>query len=466
MPWWRQMVDRFDRPEPVRTEQYVPRRFGLEETAALIEEVVHGGLGAADPGWRMVTDELTGTLIITASPTEHVEIQALLDRLEGTELGPRKPLRAFTLKNRQVSEVLALLQGLLDAGVLAEEQPVTGSESADTAVRGATAEILMARPPPRAVQGEIGTSPVSLAADEGSNRILAFGPASLLDQVGMLVETLDVRNAQVLVETLVVVLNEDETKALGVELQGLRAEGDAQIGLASLFGLGSPNPTSLALPAATGAGFSTTVLDPGDFSAVVRALETLTEGRSLTIPKVLVNNNAQATLDSTLQTPYASTNASTTVATTSFGGTFDAGTAISVKPQVADGDLVVIEYSVSLSRFTGESADPTLPPPRQETKLQSVVTVPDGHTIVIGGLEIESESDRVSEVPILGDLPIVEHLFQDRSRIQGKSRFYVFLKCTVMRSQSFEDLKYESGEIMAAVDVDDGWPKLEPRVIR
>ena len=63
------------------------------------------------------------------------------------------------------------------------------------------------------------------------------------------------------------------------------------------------------------------MLDPGSFSAAVRALETINKGRSVTMPKVLVNNNQKAVLDSVLQTPYSSTNASTTVATTSFGGT-------------------------------------------------------------------------------------------------------------------------------------------------
>ena len=463
--WWADMIERFDRPEPVYTQQYTPRRFGLLETAGLIEEVVRGRTGPEEPGaWRMVSDQLTGTLVITASPSQHREVQELLNRLENTEFGARKPLRAFTLRNRQVSEVLELLQALLEAGVLV--QPDDPGPDGEPPVKSVTSPVPATFRPPGQVRKGENEPEVTLTADEGTNRILAFGPASLLDQVGGLIETLDVRHAQVLVETLVVVLNEDQTRALGVELQGLRAEGDAIVGLASLFGLGSPDPTSLALPAASGTGFSTTVLDPGDFSAVVRALATLSEGRSLTVPKVLVNNNAEANLDSTLQTPYASTNASNTVATTSFGGTFDAGTSITVKPQIADGDQIVMDYSVSLSRFTGEAADPNLPPPRQETKLQSTVTVPDGYTIVIGGLEIDSETDTVAEVPVLGQIPLIEHLFQDRSRTESKSRFFVFLRCTVMRSGSFEDLKFTSEESMAAADVDDGWPKLEPRVIR
>ena len=80
-----------------------------------------------------------------------------------------------------------------------------------------------------------------------------------------------------------------------------------------------------------------------DFSALLRALETVNRGRTLTIPKVLITNNQQAVLDSTVQTPYASVNATTTVATTSFGGTFDAGTSITVKPQVADADQILLE---------------------------------------------------------------------------------------------------------------------------
>ena len=62
------------------------------------------------------------------------------------------------------------------------------------------------------------------------------------------------------------------------------------------------------------------VLSPGDFSVVLKALQTLNKGRTLSLPKVLVNNNQQATLDSVLQQPFVSVNASNTVATTSFGG--------------------------------------------------------------------------------------------------------------------------------------------------
>jgi len=199
---------------------------------------------------------------------------------------------------------------------------------------------------------------------------------------------------------------------------------------------------------------------------VVRALESVNQGRSLTTPKVLVDNNAKAALDSVLQTPYAATNASNTVATTSLGGTLDAGTRVSVKPQVADGGQILLEYTVSLSSFVGEPPGEGLPPPRQENKLESVVTIPDGFTVVLGGLEIETQGDASERVPWLGEIPLLGVLFQDRSKTSTRSRFYVFLRCSVRRDELFEGLKYASARELGAADVDDGTPVLRPRVMR
>ena len=79
--------------------------------------------------------------------------------------------------------------------------------------------------------------------------------------------------------------------------------------------VGAPSTAAGAIATPTGAGFSGVVLDPGSFSVLLRALETQDKGRTVTLPKVLVENHGQAMLDSVLESPYLSTNASTTVAT-------------------------------------------------------------------------------------------------------------------------------------------------------
>jgi general secretion pathway protein D len=425
----------------------------------------------------MVTDELTGTLVVTATPTQHKAIQGLLERLESVAQGPRRPMRSFPIKHRGVEELRDLLQSMLDAGALkgaasdgeggkSKDMPPPPSASPGTTPQGPTAPLQTPNPVVHSIQSNELGEKVILTADKPTNRLIAMGEGRVLEQLAKLIAELDVKSSQVLVEALVVSLTDDQTKELGVELQSEGKSGDLRFRLSSLFGLGSPDPGSGVLLPASGTGFSGVVLNPGDYSAVVHALETLNKGRTLTIPKVLVNNNQQAQLNSVLQTPYASTNASTTVATTSFGGTQDAGTQISVTPQITDGDQLLLDYSVSLSSFVGTAANAALPPPRQENKLKSTVTVPDGYTVVVGGLEVNSEADAKSQIPILGDIPLLGALFQSRRTDLSKSRFFIFLHCSVLRASDFDDLKYASEKDLATTKLDDGFPRVEPRVIR
>jgi general secretion pathway protein D len=436
---WHGWIERFDRPDAVLTRNYVPTRFGLAETAKLIEEVI----GSKPLGWRLVQDELTGSLLITAPFGAHAEIEALLERLEATDLGLSRDLRSYSVSHRDVEELLDLLAGLMDKG-----GSIPNPEGGPV--------------PPRSVDPAEG---LTLTADKSTNRILAYGEVHLLGQLEQLIEVLDVEHPQVLVEVLVVSLSESEMVDLGVELRYSGEIGGTAAEVASLFGLGSPALSSGAIPSPTGSGATGVVLDPGRFSAVVRALEAVNQGRSMTIPKVLVANHQDAQLNSVLQTPFLSTAASNTVATTSLGGTSDAGTSIRVTPHILDGDRLRLEYSVSISSFVGDSADPALPPPRQENLLDSTVVVPDGHTVVVGGVDIETESEATSRVPLLGQIPILGRLFRSNSKSKTRTRFYVFLRCNILTS-GFEQLRYVSQGARTEAGVPNGYPVMRPRIIR
>src|SRR5262249_153279 len=161
---------------------------------------------------------------------------------------------------------------------------------------------------------------------------------------------------------------------------------------------------------------------------VLRALQTINKGRSLSMPRLLVANNQQETLDSVLTQPYASTNASNTVTTTSFGGAQDAGTQVTLKPQIAAGDHLNLEYSVSLSAWVGAGASANLPRPKQQNKVQSAASLPDGYTVAVGGIELNAEGQGISQVPGLGNLPIIGEAFKNRSKTASRSRFYIFIR--------------------------------------
>ncbi len=503
---WEDVLAAVDQREPMDRRTYPITAFGLKEVSSLIEQTVRthaGGTGLTftDDRWRLIADDLTGTLIITATPSQHEQIKELLDRLNETPLEARRPVRSFKVRHRAVSEVVRVIEDLVRAGVLdsapaavdasglspVQATQVTlrpfapgggSSSSADATAPGALLRSETGQTPSSANANAVSSAsrrggrgdsqPLTLTADEATSTIIAVGEPRLLAQREQLIPTLDVRQPQVMLEALLVSLSDSQTLDFGAELERLRLSGDIALRLSSLFGLSTAGTSGgeRTRTVGDGAGFTGVVLDPGDFSVVVRALETVNKGRTLSHPKVLVNNNQQASFSSTLEQPFASTNASNTVATTSFGGSQSAGTTISVKPQIAEGDHLVLTYSVSLSSFVGAAASANVPPPRQQNSVQSIATIPDGYTVVVGGLELTNSGDGRSQVPIVGDIPLIGELFKNQSKTGGRQRFYVFLRATVLRSTNLEDLKYLSDLDAGAAAVPSEWPVVEPRVIR
>lgn len=403
-------------------------------------------------------------------------------------------MRSFVIRNRSVLEMLSLLREMLGAGVLeiaAEEGDEAGTSAAPALTapdigrtdrpidpRGGPPVSVTSQPRPttaplvrglgrrgstRVVTPDAG---VVLTADEATSTIIAVGDARALAQIERLIRQLDVRQPQVMLEVLMVSLSESQSLALGVELQQeLDLGGDTRATLASLFGLAQRGADGIP-GVGSGAGFTGLVLNPGDFSVVLRALETLNDGRSMSMPRMLVGNNEQANFSSVLQQPFATVNTGTATTTTSFGGTLDAGTIATVRPQIAAGDHLILEYSVQLSSFVGASAGEGLPPPKQTNSVSSRVTIPDGHTVVVGGLELLTDAEAESRVPGIGGIPLVGELFKNRSKNHSRDRFFVFIRANVMRHNGFEDLKYLSATDRAAAGVGDGWPQVEPRMIR
>jgi general secretion pathway protein D len=428
-----------------------------------------GGLGQ---GFKLVADELTGAFVLTATPARHQKVVELLERLDAEAPIEGQPIRTFSTRNRSAVELADVLNRLIGTGFLSPGAPVPGIAPPMSAVTPFP-EIVPVLPPVANQATPLPVlvlaadrSKVILTADAVTNTLLATGEAHLLDKVGELVKALDVMTSQVMLEVLILNLSDNDTVDLGVEIRALK-DNSATIILSSLFGLGVPNPTAPAPPVPSVlSGFTGVVLDPGNYGVLVHALQVLNKGRALNIPKVLVNSNQRATLTSVLQTPFLSTNATNVVATTSFGGTQDAGTTIEVRPQIAQADHLVLEYSIVLSTFVGPSTDPSLPPPRQQNNLKSVATIPDGYTVALGGLETTSETVGTSQVPFLGKLPVIGWLFRSKSAVNSHSRFYVFIRASILRSADFQYLKFMSDVGRHDVDLEPSWPEVEPALIR
>ena len=503
-----------DQREPRETRTYAVAGVAVEELATSIRQLLDAdrpsspspsGGPAADIA-KVTPDKLTGSVLVTATARDHAKVAPLVDRLASLPPSARQSMRSIVIKNRDAAELSQTLRELLGAGGIAvdvasgkpDASPGTSVSGAGTAVTGNDAAVMpgdtsgistsgivaVAPPPPSLTPGGAstaqtaskgtvnppiagssgghgsGTRGISITVDKPTNTIIAVGDPALLSQLETLVASLDKRQPQVVLDVQLLTMNNTEALSFGVEMQKRFNEGDTTINLASLFGLAA----SGALQGGT--GFTGTVVRIGDYQVLVRALENLNYGRAVSMPKMLVNNNVKSSIKSVQRQPFTSINASTTVATTSFGGTQDAGTTVTVKPQITEGDHLVLDYSVELSAFTGApttlQGGGVIPPPSQQNTVEGSVTLPDGYTVVIGGLRNTTSGKTTARIPVLGAIPILGALFGTTTDNDSDARFYVFIRATIVRAPAFEDLKnLQAGDLKAA-GVDSGEPTLDP----
>jgi general secretion pathway protein D len=306
----------------------------------------------------------------------------------------------------------------------------------------------------------------AVTADPNTNTIIVRGGPEVQRTYRQLIETLDKRRPQVLLEATVVDLNTTHNFSFGVELAA-HSNGATKFLSFSQFGLSTVNVATGALTPNVNQGGTAAVVGTGVANAVINALAQDSHVRVQSAPRVLVNDNATGLLASIAEQPYTSVNASTTVATTSFGGYADAGTTITLTPHISEGDYLQLEYAVELSSFTG-TADATTgaPPPRQTDRVESKVTIPDGSTIIVGGLNHKEFDRQVNAVPILGQIPFLRFLFSSRSNDVSTDTLFVFLRPTILRDEQFTDLRNLSEADLKDAGIPTNFPQSRPMVMR
>ena len=277
-----------------------------------------------------------------------------------------------------------------------------------------------------------------------------------------LICSLDRRRPQVLIEAKVIAIDTSNNFSLGVEIGSLGAK---KLLAFSAFGLNTVNPVTGALALNPGMGFNGSLVDPNSADVVLKCISGNSRARVLASPRVLVNDNSKGELTSVLSVPFASVNASQTVATTSVGGNQDAGTTISVTPHISEGDHLQLEFSIEFSSFSS-GGDDKLPPPRHIDKVLSTVTIPDGHTVIVGGLNRNSNSASVTGVPVLENIPIVKYFFSNRSRNAQDAALFVFIRPTILRDDKFKDLKFISEGDAKDAKTTGQYPVSEPILMR
>lgn len=416
----------------------------------------------------LIPDDYGNRLIGRCGPEEHEVISGLLSKIDQpaqeAAVG-RATIRFFQLKNTNAEEVAATLRTIVGEGY--DLTPEVGQEGAALSVSPGISPNPTARPPTEPPTPEERSGPPApprqappqgaegvpfaprILADRNTNTVIVNALYEDQQALSKLITALDRRRPQVLIEVTLIRVDADDTFTLGVELESNELDRMPQVLTFTSFGLSTPiDPATGLRQVAPAVGFNASVVTSNDLSVIVQALTTRANGRIVAVPKLLVNDNTPATIQSVAEEPFTSVNTGTTITTTSFAGYAEAGTTLTIVPRISEGDYVRLDYEVTLRSFTG-TGQAGIPPARSSDILKSGVTIPNQHVLIVGGLVSQQDAETVDKVPILGDIPLLGYLFSLRSQAKRRSTLYAFIKPTILRDEGFEDLKAISRQYIA-----------------
>ena len=294
--------------------------------------------------------------------------------------------------------------------------------------------------------------PGMIQADPATNALIITAPEAVFANLKAVVEKLDVRRAQVLVEALIAEVSADKAAEFGIQWLGATSANKISNGTKIAGGFGnSSSSTNIGIVAsavasggASGAvgivkGFSLALFKNQSLGVLAHALQTQTGANILSTPTLLTLDNEEAKITVGSNVPFQTGQ----FTLTGSGGTGtaspfqtierkDVGLILKVKPQISQGGTVRLQISEEVSKLQ-QATDPTLAS-TDKRSLDSTVLVDDGQIVVLGGLIEDQIQEGEDRVPVLGDIPLLGHLFRYKTRDHTRTNLMIFLRPVIVRN--------------------------------
>ncbi|MBC7182533.1 MAG: type II secretion system secretin GspD [Marinobacter sp.] len=422
-----QIVKELDTPPEYEVEVIQLEEAWVGDMVTLLQELAPAqlGKGAGEAGakeYSVTADERSNRLILRGDEAFRDKMGALIQQLDQPSAtgGTTKVLR---LKHADAKSLAEILKGVM--GEVAKE----GAGGAASASGGANAG-----------------SSFTVFADEGLNALVVRGEPSLMQEAEQIVEALDVRRAQVMIEAAIVEISDEMGRDLGVQLGVADESGGSTPILGTNFenvgrSLGEVLTAILSDSPITPAGGGITI-GAGErnengvsWGILLQALSTSTAANLLSTPSIITLDNQESEITVGQNVPFrtgqytanadGATNPFTTIERR------DVGLTLKVTPTISADGLVrlVVEQTTESVADSIENASDIVTNKRE---IKTTVLADDGETIVLGGLIREDTQITKSQVPLLGDIPYLGRLFSSETKSQVKRNLLVFLKPTIM----------------------------------
>jgi general secretion pathway protein D len=383
---------------------------------------------------KILVDARTNSLLVMALPEEMPRIKDLVARLDVDVIEPERNFHVYSLQNVKAGEISEVLDEFL-----------SGAERLSGTAAGGTG----GRP-----QGEGGggggasartSNEVIVVPDEASNALLVAANKTRYAEVLELIRQLDRRQDQVLIESALIELTGTDFRDIGVEWALGDVTGDGGFGVTG-FGFSDIDlTTGERIPNAPTGGIVAGILSGDDVNLplLLSAASRTTGANVLNVPSVLVNNNGAAKVVTLDQQPTTQVTASGGGQQTqrNFAGYQDAGITLEISPSISASRYLRLDISLVVSNFSGAfDEENAIPPPRVTREMRTTVNVPDGDTMVIGGVVSDSEQKTRQGLPWLADLPLVGALFRRDADTSQRTTLYFFVTPHILRDPDFADL--------------------------
>ncbi len=378
-----------------------------------------GAAAAAGGAPILLADERTNSILVGGGKSGRLRIKATISHLD-TPLESGGNTRVVYLRYAKAEDLVKVLTGV--------------SKSVEKQRKGATTA---------------NKATIDIQADEATNALVITAPPDHFRSLEQVIKQLDIRRAQVLIETVIAEVSEDLSAELGVQwvFDGTPA-GDRPVGVVN-FGAGSGGSIA-EIGAAVKAGLPPTIgngvtlglgkFNSGslNFAAVLRVLKGDGTTNILSTPTLVTLDNEEAEIVIGQTVPFV------TGAFTAPGGSStptnpfqtiqreDVGITLKVTPQINEGNAVKLEIEQSVDSLSS-SATGAVDLITNTRSIKTNVIVDDGQMIVLGGLINDEVRESVQKVPLLGDIPLLGWLFTHKSSSKVKQNLMVFLHPTIIR---------------------------------
>jgi general secretion pathway protein D len=435
----------------------VPIRYAIaKDVADMVTRLMEPAAGGDSGRVSVLADPRTNTVVVRAPSAARANLaKSLIAKLDQptAEAGN---VHVVYLKNADATKLAQTLRAVVssDTSLPAQAQGTSGGSvqagagASGQAGMGGAGNTLSAQSPGQGGGAAPGASGAGfIQADAATNTLIITANEAVYRNLRAVIDQLDVRRAQVYIESLIVEVTANRASEFGIQWAAVSGDPNSKyrVGALQSFSSGSNNLLSVATKASPPPnGFSIGIFkqigDQIGLGALAHALETDGNANILSTPNMLTLDNELSTIKVGKNVPIIS-GQFTTPAGGANANPFqtidrrDVGLTLKVRPQISEGGTIKMAIYHETSSVDQASLKDLAGVTTNIRVIENNVVADDGQIIVLGGLIEDTEGDSEEKVRGLGDIPVLGNLFKYKTRSRQKTNLMIFLRPVVVRSK-------------------------------